>query len=227
LLESSIPPESKPTDAIGSALVPILIPVDIPAVAEPMVKPVRVTSTTVLASIPRFATVITTDLPSGIDGMPNEVGPLGVTKPAATTAVKKYKGNVNVMVLPISSLPPAEVMKDNVAVEFFLPANRSEIAIANEAFATWPPITPESLPFDAIGSELDVMKIPVEFPAVEAPMVKPERVTVTRELDGIAWFEVKTTIWLAVCSMQVPVRPLGSVKPSAGNELPISKKFDG
>jgi hypothetical protein len=136
LLESSIPPESAPADAIGSALVRIVIPVEFPAVAEPMVKPVRVTCTAALASILRFAMVMMTDLPSEIDGMPNEDGPLGDTQPAATTAVKKYKGNVSVMVLPMSSLPPAEVMKENVAVEFFLPANRSEITIVNEAFAT-------------------------------------------------------------------------------------------
>ena len=46
-----ITPELTPPDALGSALVATLMPVEFPAAAAPMVKPVTVTVTAVLAAI--------------------------------------------------------------------------------------------------------------------------------------------------------------------------------
>jgi hypothetical protein len=48
---SRIEPELTPTDAVGSALVAMVMPVESPDVAAPMVKPVTVTVTVVLAAI--------------------------------------------------------------------------------------------------------------------------------------------------------------------------------
>ena len=46
-----ITPDAKPADAVGSALVATVMPFELPAVAAPMVRPVTVTVTAVLAAI--------------------------------------------------------------------------------------------------------------------------------------------------------------------------------
>ena len=46
--------------------------------------------------------------------------------------------------------PPAVVVNENVAAADALPATRSDAAIANEAFVTSPPITPDATEAEAV-----------------------------------------------------------------------------
>ena len=55
-----------------------------------------------------------------------------ICTPGVPVLEKKPVGYVNVMLLPISSLPPAVVVNENVAAAGVLPATRSPVAIANE-----------------------------------------------------------------------------------------------
>ena len=55
-----------------------------------------------------------------------------ICTPGVPVLEKKPVGYVSVMLLPISSLPPAVVVNENVAAADVLPATRSDVAIANE-----------------------------------------------------------------------------------------------
>ena len=75
--------------------------------------------------------VITIWVLVGVATLP--VGPLPlIYTPGVPVLEKKPVGYVSVMVLPISSLPPAVVVNENVAAADVLPATRSDVAIANE-----------------------------------------------------------------------------------------------
>ncbi len=103
----------------------------LPAVAPPMVTPVTVTVTAVLAATAAVAVVMTIWVLVGVATLP--VGPLPlICTPGVPVLEKKPVGYVSVMVLPISSLPPAVVVNENVAAAGVLPATRSDVAIANE-----------------------------------------------------------------------------------------------
>ena len=102
-----------------------------PAVAPPMIRPVTVTVTAVLAATAAVAVVMTIWVLVGVATLP--VGPLPlICTPGVPVLEKKPAGYVSVMVLPISSLPPAVVVNENVAAADVLPATRSDVAIANE-----------------------------------------------------------------------------------------------
>ena len=64
------------------------------------------------------------------------------------------------------------------AAELF-PGTRSTDAIVKEVFVTLPPMAPDATPTEAVVSALVNIVIPMEFPAVAAPMVRPVSVTVT------------------------------------------------
>ena len=104
----------------------------LPAVAPPMVRLVTVTVTAVLALTAAVAVVMTIWVLVGVATLPVG-GPLPLI---CTTGVpvleKKPVGYVSVILLPISSLPPAVVVNENVAAADGLPATRSDVAIANE-----------------------------------------------------------------------------------------------
>ena len=55
-----------------------------------------------------------------------------ICTPGVPVLEKKPVGYVSVILLPISSLPPAVVVNENVAAADVLPAKRSDAAIANE-----------------------------------------------------------------------------------------------
>ena len=112
----------------------MVMPLELPAVAAPMVRPVTVTVTAVLAAIAAVAVVMTIWVPVGVATVP-PLTPLIVT-PGVPVLAKKPDGYVNVMVLPIASAPPAVVVKENVAAADVLPATRSDGAIANKALVT-------------------------------------------------------------------------------------------
>ena len=103
----------------------------LPAVAAPMVRPVTVTVTAVLAPIDWVAMVMTIWVLVGVATLP--VGPLPlICTPGVPVLEKKPAGYVSVILLPISSLPPAVVVNENVVAADVLPATRSDVAIANE-----------------------------------------------------------------------------------------------
>ena len=111
----------------------MVMPVEFPAVAAPMVRPVTVTVTALPAGMLELEVVTTMNvLPPPKVGVPEDVTPLGATKPADVTAVKKPEGKDSVMVLPVASAPPAVVVNENVAAADVLPAKRSDADIANE-----------------------------------------------------------------------------------------------
>ena len=129
-------PELTPADTSRSALVSTVTPVALPAVATPMVKPVKVTVTALLALIAWVAVVMTMEVPVGVATEP--VGPLPLICALGDPALaKKPDGYVSVMVLPAASAPPAVVVKVNVAAAELFPATRSDAAIANETSVTW------------------------------------------------------------------------------------------
>ena len=103
----------------------------LPAVAAPMIRPVTVTVTAVLAATAAVALVITIWVLVGVATLP--VGPLPlICTPGVPVLEKKPAGYVSVILLPISSLPPAVVVNENVAAAGVLPATRSDADIANE-----------------------------------------------------------------------------------------------
>ena len=110
---------------------------ELPAVAlAPMVRPVTVTVTAVLAAMAEVAVVMTIWVRVGAALVP--AAPLGAMEPTAGVAdvAKKPDGYVSVMLLLVASAPPAVAVNENVAAADDLPATRSDAAIANEALVT-------------------------------------------------------------------------------------------
>jgi hypothetical protein len=113
------------------------MPVELPAVAAPMVRPVTVTVTAVLAAIDLgVEMVITIWVLVGVATVPVG-GPLPlICTPGVPVLEKKLGGYVSVMVPPAASAPPAVVVNENVAAAPVLPATRSDVAIENKALVT-------------------------------------------------------------------------------------------
>ena len=107
-----------------------------PAVAVlPIVRPVSVTVTAVLAASAVPPVVMTTEVAPGCAGA--RVAPLAESVAVGVAVVaKKPDGYVSVMLLLVASAPPAVVVNENVAVADTLPATRSDAAIPNEALVT-------------------------------------------------------------------------------------------
>ena len=111
------------------------MPIELPAVAlAPMVSPVTVTVTAVLAAMAEVAVVMTIWVLVGVATEP--VAPPVIDTPGVPDAAKKPDGYVSVMVLLVASAPPAVVVNENVAAADALPATRSDAAIANEVLVT-------------------------------------------------------------------------------------------
>ena len=114
----------------------MVMPVKLPAVAAPMVRPVTVTVTAVLAAIDWVAMVMTIWVPVGVATVPVG-GPLPlICTPGVPVLEKKPDGYVSVMLPPKPSAPPAVVVNENVAAAEVLPATRWDVAIANEELVT-------------------------------------------------------------------------------------------
>ncbi len=109
----------------------MVMPVEFPAVAAPMVRPVTVTVTAVLAAIAAVAVVMTICVLVGVAAVP-VAPPLLMDTAGDPALAKKPDGYVSVMVLPVASAPPAVVVNDTVAAADVLPATRSDAAISNE-----------------------------------------------------------------------------------------------
>ena len=87
--------------------------------------------------------------------------------------------------MDVGPAPPAVGVNVNVADTPALPATRSTEAMWNYKDATAPPIAPDATDEDAVGSAL-VCTVTEVLPAVGAPMVRPESVTVTAVLAASA-----------------------------------------
>ncbi len=129
-----IPPEATPTDATMSMVVCTVMPVALPAVAAPMVRPVSVIVTAVLAAIVGEllpAIVMTMKVsPGGLMGV--KLALLTDTVPEGVGLVAKNPdGYVSVMISSGLSAPFAEVVNENVAAAPVLPATRSPAAMVN------------------------------------------------------------------------------------------------
>ena len=99
------------------------------------------------------------------------------------------------MMLPEASAPPAVGVKVNAAATPVLAATRSGAAMANVTTVTAPPITPDATDAEAVVSTLVItLTLP---PALAAPNVKPESVTVTAVLAASVAPEVVMTMELA------------------------------
>ena len=115
----------------------MVTPVEFPAVAAPMVRPVTVTVTALLPAIASVAMLTMIRVLVGVATVP-----VGVTPPPliVTSGVpvleKKPDGYVSVMLLPLASPPPAVVVNENVAAADVFPATRSDAAIANDMIVT-------------------------------------------------------------------------------------------
>ena len=87
--------------------------------------------------------------------------------------------------MDVGPAPPAVGVNVNVADTRALPATRSTEVMWNDTEATAPPIAPDATDEDAVGSAL-VCTVTEVLPAVGAPMVRPESVTVTAVLAASA-----------------------------------------
>ena len=111
----------------------MVTPVEFPAVAAPMVRPVTVTVTAVLPAIASVAVVTMIRVLVGVATVPVGVTPPPLIVTSGVPALeKKPDGYVSVMVLLVASAPPAVVVNENVAAAGVFPATRSAVAIANE-----------------------------------------------------------------------------------------------
>ena len=108
--------------------------------------------------------------------------------------------------------PPAVGVNVNVADTPDLPATRSAEAMPNDTEATAPPIAPDATDEDAVGSAL-VCTVTEVFPAVGAPMVRPESVTVTAVLAASAVPPVITTMDEAPGALDTRVVPFADREP--------------
>ena len=108
------------------------MPDALPAVALPMVRPVRVMVTAVLELSVAVPVVMTIDVAVGAAALLDDP-PLMAIAGVALVA-KKPDGYVSVMLLPAASALPAGVMNDNVAVAPVLPEMRSTFEMKKVRF---------------------------------------------------------------------------------------------
>ena len=125
---------------------------------------------------------------------------------------------------PAASAPPAVVVNENVAAAPVFAATRSPLAIANDVPVTCPPIAPDAVPTEAVGSELVDTVMPDEILAIATPIVRPVSVTVTAVLAESVAVPVVMTMDVVVGAVALPVAP--PLTATAGVAL-VAKKPDG
>ena len=150
--------------------------------AEPMVKPVSVTVTAVLAASAVPPVIMTMDV---APGAPDTMEVPLVDREAFGDAVEAKKLEGYFKVTEEGLAPPAVGVKVKVADTAALPATRKSEAMMKVTDETEPPIVPESTVSDVVGSTL-VCTVREVFPAVGAPMVRPKSATVTAVLAASA-----------------------------------------
>ena len=115
----------------------MVTPVELPAAAAPMVRPVTVTVTAVLPAIASVAVVTMIRVLVGVATVPVGVTPPPLIVTSGVPALeKKPDGYVSVTLLPLASAPPAVVVNEKVAAADVFPATRSDAATANDTLVT-------------------------------------------------------------------------------------------
>ena len=144
-----------------------------------MVRPVKTTVTEAPARIEPLDTVTMVRVPVGTeaDAVATTPSPL-ISTPGVPTPAKKPCGYVRVMLLPVASAPPGELLKLSVARTLVLPTIRSMAATSNRTDVTAPPIGP--LKTDDGDDSSALVDMEILAPAVgKSPIVKPVKVTKT------------------------------------------------
>ena len=149
--------------------------------------------------------------------------PLNVTLDGVTPTAKKPDGYVSVTVLVTASAPPAVGVKLNVAATPDLDTMRSVAAMAKETAATAPPIAPDAIEGEAIGSAL-VCTVTAPPAVGVLLMVKPVSVTVTAVLAASAVPPAVMTMDVAPGAAAVRVAPFDT---AAEGVVLVAKKPDG
>ena len=140
-------PDAIPTDAITSTLVDIVIPVEFPAVAPPIVMPFSVTVTATFATSIPLLVLMTMDVGVGASAAP-VTPPLMLTTGVALVE-KKFNGYVSVMLLPAASDPVAVGVNEKMAVTPILCAMRSVIMNVVLVTRGGPLMAPDCITLDA------------------------------------------------------------------------------
>ena len=144
-----------------------------------MVNPSRVMVAAALAAtipVDNVITVLETPVALAL-----ATAPLSKTLGGVPPAVKKPEGYISVIVPLAESAPPAVGMKENVAITFTLLTTRSLCAMRKDVKLDEPPMTPDAIEGEAIGSAL-VCSVTLPPAVGVLPMVKPASVTVTEVL---------------------------------------------
>jgi len=118
-----ITPDATPADVTVSASVCTVMPVALPAVTPPMVRPVSVTVTAVLALSVAVPVVMMIDVAVGEAALP--VAPPFMATAGAALVAKKPVGYMSMILLPAASAPPAVVVNENTTTAPILPETRS------------------------------------------------------------------------------------------------------
>jgi len=201
------------------------MPVELPAVAAPIVRPATVTVTVVLAGIAGVPVVMTIWVMVGMPTVPVEKAPaaLIITVKTAAFETKNPAGYVSVIVPPAAMDPAAEVVNENVAEAPVLPATRSDVAIKNEVLVTEvlaAAATRAGASTPALTASVAVRTVkPVADPAVAAPVVSSPAGKVILCAPGAksAVAVSQTMVRVAAVKVQVGV---SVVVPDAGTRTP-------
>ena len=201
------------------------MPVELPAVAAPIVRPATVTVTVVLAGIAGVPVVMTIWVMVGMPTVPMEKtlpAPI-ITVTPGVSLTKNPAGYVSVIVPPAAMDPAAEVVNENVAEAPVLPATRSDVAIKNEVLVTEvlaAAATRAGAGTPALTASVAVRTVkPVADPAVTAPVVSSPGAKVIRCAPGAksAVAVSQTMVRVAAVKVQVAV---SVVTPVAGTRTP-------
>ncbi len=210
-------PVAKPAEAVGSALVETVTAPPAVGVA-PIVMPPNVTVTGALAAAVPVCNV-STMLDAPLAAEDAVAPPLNATE-GVTPAAKKPEGYVSVTALGTASAPPAVGVKLNVTGTVCRFTTRSPGTIEKEVAVTAPPITPDATDAEAVVSALVcTLTLP---PALAAPKVKPESVTVTAVLAASTAPAVVMTMEVVPGAEMGPREAPPETVP-VGVELPAKK----
>ena len=122
--------------------------------------------------------------------------------------------------MPLARLPPAVGVKPKVAVTLLLPATRSRAGIEKEGLVTAPPMSPDGVAVERVGSALvdtftspDTCATPMVKPVsviVVAPVIVEAPRTIVKVVAAVAGVPVNTNPELvAVMGVVVAKKPLG------------------
>ena len=202
------------------------MPVELPAVAAPIVRPATVTVTVLLAGIAGVPVVMTIWVMVGMPTVPVETTPpaLIITVTPGVPVTKNPAGYISVIVPPAAMDPAAEVVNENVAEAPVLPATRSDVAIKNEVLVTEvlaAAATRAGVVAPALTTSVAVRTFkPVAVPAVTAPVVSSPGAKVILCAPGAKSAVAVSQTMVRVAAVKVQVAVSVAVPPAAGTRTP-------